>query len=598
MRYGFTNGLTTTVSASATVSDFESWYELLRQEPDNYVSAKKTSFVDHIKDPNLKGYKHAAYVFDHADEAQQQAFLNANAIEVVSVGRALDWHNDMIAEKRGSLGYSDDDLSDRRTLEEMHLQGPEGDKWDKKTPEQQAQEAAGKKQMDQMRKRLGDAVTGSSFDPNPRGSVDDGTFNIRGISVGQNGSVNVSGMKRAGVTTNPQVSANQMIEDDNLDEWDDSLSKEEIINNLEATLQAAGFDQDAIDGWRMKIERDPDVDMKTVVATVRATILNKQINQALQPVAGVTDEMEAMDIIDQRLGEIEGLGENRRKEIYDGAFKNMMAPKPKLGDYKFAQNMKLTALRSMRGEGTPIFHIEVNKAGPNAGAFTVHDGQILLETIGLSIVSNGIFAYEVEVDDPNYNSDARKHLLVSGLVEDLSVLPVAQQPAVGGKKGFTPDQFREAFAGDGTSAVEGHDSFGKHQLGKSEEDYASEMTAGIVGDKGITVDSDALLSKTKWSELPDDPRILLEKGLGGANKAPKEVYIGSYAGIQIGDGNYVMAVGVDEEVVESACINIRHLGTIRNPDGSSSFAFSRDQRIAYGFVVVRGKKNLKVYAVK
>lgn len=173
MRYGFTNGLTTTVSASTTVSDFESWYELIAEQPDNYVSTKKSSFVDHIRDPNFKGYKHAAYIFEHADEAQQAAFLNANVITVVSVARALDFHNDMLAEKRGSLGYSDDDLSDRRTLEEMHLQGEQGDRWDKKTEEQKAAAAQGQKQIDQMRKRVGDAVTGSSFDPNPRGETDD-----------------------------------------------------------------------------------------------------------------------------------------------------------------------------------------------------------------------------------------------------------------------------------------------------------------------------------------------------------------------------------------------------------------------------------------
>lgn len=598
MRYGFVRDIYTVVVAAPTVDNLESWYEAISATVDNYVSSRKTSFIDHMKDPDFKGYKHPAYIFEHADKAQQDLFINSNAIIVVSPGSAKDHHEDMIAEKRLALGYSDDDISDRRTLEEIHLSSEEGDRWDRRTDEQKAAAAAGKKQADDMRKRLGKAVTGSSFDPNPRGAVDDGTFNVRGISVDQGGSTSVIGTKRAGITT-PQVSTDQMVEDQQETAVDSSLSDEEFVeqqvqrmtNALNPLANDDAADDD-YDEWIASAEaalKSGDITREKLVAGVTAHIVNKLINRALQPVEGVTEVDEAMEVINGRLGQIAELTDERRKQISEAAYKNLTAPKPKPGDYKFAQNAKLTEASSMRGAGTPIFHFEVNKEGPNAGKFSVNEGSILIEAYGLSIVSNGLFAYEVAKDDPAYQADIRQYLIDAGFIEDVFILPIAAQPKMAtSKTTIKPSDFAKAFAGNGTSAVDGTGSFGKHQLGKSEEDYINEMKPGLVGDKGITVDVDALLAKKKWADLDQRLRTALEGVLG--DQTPEEILTGRYAGIQIGDGNYIIPIGSEEVVIDEACVNIRHLGSIRAVDGSSSFACARDQRGAYGFVMVRNTK--------
>ena len=594
MRYGFTRGATTVVvGAAQTVVELETWYESVRGSNDGYLKDRPSSFMDHLRDADLKGYKHPAYIFDFATVEDLENFTTVQQVTVLPHYSVKDFHEDMLAEKRGSLGYSDHDLSDNRTLEEMHGLDQE-DRFDKRSDEAKQAALDGKNKVDQMKKRVGDSVTGSSFDPNPRGGpVDDGTFSVTGVSVGQNNSVAVSATKRAGVTTAPvQVSSQQMIDDDedNLQEESEAAS----VDTLAQDLLAAGFSEEKVDAWRAQVESTPDIDMQQITAQVKATIVNRKIQKALEPVAGVTSVDQAIDIVEDRLNQIPELTPDRAKQLRDAAYANMTAPKPKPGDYKFAQNQKLTDLRSMRGEGTPIFHLEVNKMGPNLGKFSVHDGAILIETFGLNMVSNGIFAYEVREDDPKYQADARQHLIDSGFVEDTGILPVAVQPKVGGGKHLRPEDFRKALAGDGTSAVEGTESYGKNQLGKSEKDYIEEMKPGLIGDRAATIDQDGMLAKAKWDELPEELRKALETAIA---KPPKEVLIGRYSGVTIGDGNTIMVLGPDDKLVDTACINIRHLGETRIPGGSTALAVVRDQRGAYGFVVVQGKKDLKIYTL-
>lgn len=474
MLYGYEslreNIPSTIVTAADEAVTVETWYTNISAKKKNYTKSRQTDFMDHLRNPEFVGLKHSVYIFNHKDEKQREKFIRENEIIILPEKQAKDRLEVMVLEVvEGIKGF---DLSDNRPIGEIFGLNDGNDKWDLRTEDQKKAEAEGKTQLDQSKKRVGDHITGQSFDPNPR-SQEDGVY-VNRVSQNEDGSISAGAIKvGAGLSglassTSPQkMSRAELVKAESqvLKELENVGMDEETISEIMDSVDKTKFDNDheyvfelqrvALEKINEHMKGVPEVvtddllnekldkigkndlekqqiidsyqdnysgdDWKTELNTTLNKILKqKEIDNALQPIEGNFTKEEILDIVEEKLSKIDGLTEKEKNKLKRGVERKLNAPKPMPQDYLFAENPSHTANPSMGGKGNPVFVFDINKTGPNEGKFGLHELDIMLEIYGFEAISSAIYVYDLN-KKPVIN--AKDFLKEKGFVEDISLLP-------------------------------------------------------------------------------------------------------------------------------------------------------------------------------
>ena len=557
------------VGAAQTTEKFEMWFE--------HVSGGRVSSIqDSLIDPIISKFRHPVYIFEFKSDTDRDAFVDTHDINTVGGIHLIDYHNDMM-----EFAAPDPMLDNSKTIsEEYDLDA--SDKWDERTEAEKTAAKDHKAKVDNMAKRAGGAMTGSSFDPN-MGGGSSGTFDIGTITV-DGSNVSVKATKRAGVTTTSDSEPSDPFVRDE----DDSTPTDEMI----ADLGNAVFDQFGKDRCYTFIESDfGDRTIGELRNIIRSAILNAKIEEALIPVTDATDIDAAVDVVRGRIEAISDLSPEEVAAVMESAEEKMRAPRPSPSDFIIFENAKLTASDGMRGEGIPIIHIVKSETNEH---FPVNECIPYFEEYGLSMVSSGLFSYEVRNTDVKYESDIMAFMANLGFAIDPAAMPAAIMPTLAAGGTLTSEEVAKALAGNGTTTVEGTGSFGKHQIGKSEEDYANDIDLGVVGDVGASIPQDANLTLTAWEDLPD----YLQTAYDTFDTHPSKVLFGDFAGMTLADAYTVLSLSDGDTLWKEASANIRVIGGAKT-DTSESIVVQRDNPAAVGIIAITsGNGAVKIYRLK
>lgn len=275
MLYGYQtnhdNKPVTVIAAADSVDELQIWASEFSQDLKNCVSIRATGFLDHMKNPEFKGYKHPVQIVTHSSDDERDEFKKTTDIELVNQARALDLHLAMVKAKKEQIEnatFGGD--NDRRTIGEMHGLNSH-DPWDRRSEEEKA--AANKE--DKLRKKLGDNVTGQSFNPDPR-PVDDG-IQVRDIRKQDDGTINVTGVKSAPSSGASVSSAGQVaIMETKQPSYTDVVK---AMGEAVTKLEAAGFTpdevQDIMDEVKVQRHRDNWAYVRALAKKVEEKVLEK-----------------------------------------------------------------------------------------------------------------------------------------------------------------------------------------------------------------------------------------------------------------------------------------------------------------------------------
>jgi hypothetical protein len=156
--YGYKKDATTTiVGAALNKQEFNEFYEAATEL---YSDRYKSDMMMHLTDPEIQGFQAEVAIFEHADSAQQDAFITKHDILIGTRQRAVDRNADMV-------NYDAPDpwlnVDDERTIEQIHGLDKE-DRWDKRTDEERDADRQMKKMMDDLKKK-GELSNDDSFSP-------------------------------------------------------------------------------------------------------------------------------------------------------------------------------------------------------------------------------------------------------------------------------------------------------------------------------------------------------------------------------------------------------------------------------------------------
>lgn len=164
MIYAYSPSPTRTIVAAAlNRATFEQWF--LNVSDEHFTTKMETDIWDHMADSHLELFRTTVFVFDHADSAQRQAFVDQHQLMMCTRERAADRHTDMLNWDAPDP-YSPED---NRTIAEIYNL-VEHDRFDQRTDEQKAQDLEIKKMMDDLRKK--GEVSEDSFAPLPEAGDD------------------------------------------------------------------------------------------------------------------------------------------------------------------------------------------------------------------------------------------------------------------------------------------------------------------------------------------------------------------------------------------------------------------------------------------
>lgn len=586
MLYGYCDGLKTVVTAGKSVVEFEGWYQKILEGDDAfYKSQKATDFMDHMTNPDFKGYRHPAYIFEHNSEGEQSAFVDKHNVLILPPFQAKDFMLDMMAEVEESL-RNEFNLRTPQTIGE--LAGiEENDPWD---PRSESEIEAAKKQekvSDELRKRLGDHVTGQSFDPNPRSGVEDG-MKITDI-FNSGGKINVSARKfgSGSKAANPLSAAAKK-----LSEQLTGAVTQDMFDRAERQFTEVGYSSEEIEKIKEQFDFANEEHQKAYVDLAHSEAKRLKLGKALSPVEGDMTHDEIKSEVEKRLREIEELTDEERGEIMKGVDVKLNTPTPKPADYRFALNQRLTDEPAMRGEGTPIFSFAKNPFGPNGGKFGTGDLPLLLpKSTGFDLVSGEIYEYTGGTAD-----EGRDWLIQRGFVEDHTVVPtnVQKKSAGDGRPLPTPEDFAKALAGNGTSCASVTDSWGRKVVGMESNPEVDVIKPGIVGNKGAVQPMLDGMVETAFDDLPASLKSAIGVDLEALNKAGKTIKMGDYVGMGMAGGTLFPLIETpDYKIRDDLSGNVKDYGGVEL-GGSTTRIMSRDNARMYGVVVYEGKDEVLI----
>ena len=585
MLYGYTKNGTTVVTAAETVMELEGWYQrILEKTPNNVTEHRATGFMDHLSDPDFLGYRHPAYIFEHDSADQQDDFITQNSIKIFPPMRARDFMLDMVAKVDDKL-QSDYHKRDNRTIGEV-TGLDEHDPFDKRSEAERETAKLNEKRTDELRKRLGDHVTGQSFDPNPRGG-DGGGLNITEI-FDAGGAINVKGMK-FGPGTNgsaPKIEKQKV-------EYD--LTDDEL-NQLVDKLQEVGYTPEQLEKLKGQFDLTDNEHRQALAEVAVEELKSKKVHQALAPIPGVTEREEVIETVQNKLDAIEELTDEERGALMEGVIQKLDTPTPKPGDYRFALDHELTAEPAMRGAGTPIFVFGKYTFGPNEGKFGLSDLGLLFPPGDVfDMVSGSIYEYT----GPGTADDAVADLVSRGFLEDPSVLGKKADADIGSKSNGlmpTPEDFAKALAGNGTSTVDGTDSWGREAVGIVDHAETDLIEPGIKGEVGAVLEVTDGLRKVKADELDPMIKNALGKDFQDLEDAGKQIKIGRYNGIAIAGNQVMFPETPDYKIRNDLTSNVRDHGGV-SFNGVTVRVFTRSNERYRGIVVYEGEKDILIISV-
>lgn len=586
MLYGFKRGKDETVIGAAdTVEELESWYQSVCDEGDAYtLEHRGTDFMEHLTEQDFKGYKHPAYVFKHTTHGQDK-FIAEHGIEIMGSMRVRDRHLDMMSKMDDSL-KSDFDLRDTRTIGEITGLETGHDPWDTRSEEEKEKAKEQEKRTDELRKRLGDHVTGQSFDPNPRAGQEDG-IKITDIFK-KGGKINVGGMKfgaGSGKTKTPELEKptfeGQEVTDD-------------MIEELMDGLRAGGYTDEDLQKLKDQFDLD-DPQHRVFLAEVAAEEIKRQgVAEALKPVEGDKSHEEILQEVEGKLKNVD-LSAEEHDALMESVKNKLEAPMPVGADFRFAINQRLTDEPAMRGEGTPIFNVEKNPNGPGEGQFGSGDaGLFLPKEEGFDMVSSGIFACE----DGSDVATVRQRLLDKGFIEDASVLPQKHQRVRDPNKPLpSPEDFAKALGGDGTSTASVADSWGREKVGIESNTVEEDgVKPGLVGQKGAVLEITDGLEDIKFDDLPAEMKNAIGKDLQDLENAGKQLRMGPYNGMVSSGSLIPFPFSPDYGIRDDLCGNMRDHGGVEM-HGSGVRMMNKASKAYAGVVVYEGKKDVLILTV-
>ena len=566
MKYGYTKDKMTVVGAATTVMDFEGWYQEIAEGASGLFSARKeTDFMTHLTDPEFKGYLHPAYIFEHTSNDERDAFIEKNEITVVTKSQVKDRMLDMMALADESL-RSGFDLRDERTIGELSgLDDADHDPWDRRSEEEKAQADAQEKRTDELRKRLGDHVTGQSFDPNPRGGAAGG-LNINEIFDGGDGSINVKGRKfgDSSKTADPLKGVADMMKNIIGGKKKDEIS-DELIDSMSAKLAEVGYSEEEIEAVKKNFDFTDNDHRKQFVDIVGQEHRKKKLADALSPVEGNLSREEILSTVEQRLSEIDGITAEEMDGLMGAVAAKLDQPMPKPDDYRFAVNHKLTAEPAFRGEGTPIFNFGKNQEGTNKGNFGISDLPLLLpKDSGFDMVSGHLYEFT-----GGSIEDGRAYLTSRGFIEDPDLL---EEGKVEIKKVDTtyvptPEDFAKVLAGNGTSTASVTDSWGRIEVGMTSDPEMEYIEPGIQGERGAVLDQFDGVKTVAFDDLPFIFKTTIGTALQEMVDAGKVIKMGNYNGVNIANSDRypVMETGT-HKIRDDISGNIKDFGGVRVGD--------------------------------
>lgn len=554
MLYGYTRDNVTVIGAASTVVELEGWYQKVMEDVSGLFSTRReTEFLDHLTNPEFMGYKHPAYIFEHISVDEQNAFITQHEVKIMQPMQVKDFMLDMMSLVDDSL-RSGFDLRDSRTIGEISgLDGDEVfDPWDKRTEKEKAAAKAMEKRTDELRKRLGDHVTGQSFDPNPRSGGTDGIKITEIFDDGQGG-INIKGKKfgsgkNAANTTDPLKKIGDTMKNIISGKGIDYVSDEKL-SKMDSMLSEVGYSEEEITEIKENFDLTTDEGKKDYVEIVEGEYKRRRLADALQPVEGNKSKEEILKEVERKLRSIPELTGREIGELLEAVETKLDQPTPKPADYKFALNEKLTAEPAMRGKGTPIFTFEKNENGPNESEFGISDLPLLFpKDSGFDMISGNIYEYT-----GGSAEDGIKELSSRGFIEDKSIVGNKAKIKTVTNPAYlpTPEDFARALAGNGTSTASVTDSWGRIAVGMVSDPEMEEFVPGISGEQGAILDQFAGVKKVVFDDLPASIKNGIGRDLSDLEKSGKTIKVGDYNGVNIASSNRY-------PVIETATHKIRN----------------------------------------
>lgn len=580
MLYGYTKDNETVVVAADTVFELEGWYQgVMTSAPELYAEQRATEFMDYLTNPEFKGYKHPAYIFSHSDNTERDEFISKHEIKVLPSLMAKDFMLDMMDKANNEIttGF---DLRREGTIGEIAGLTEENDRWDPRSEKEKAAAKNAEKRTDELRKRLGDHVTGQSFDPNPRAGAEDGVKISEIFDSG--GKINVQARK-FGSGAVPKTKDVFKAVAKTLGFDPDNVTDEDLAR-ADMQLAEVGYTTDEINKVRDQFDFNEKDHRKAYAEMAGEENKRKRVAKALSPVEGTMSREEILAEVEKRLSQIDTVSADERDALLDAVKQKMDAPKPMPADYKFALNQRLTDSPAMRGAGTPIFTFEKNREGPNGGKFGKMDLPLLLpKDTGFDQVSGDIYEYTKGSAD-----EGRDWLLARGFIEDPSIIPdLSDQPKKrdSSRPLPTPEDFARAFAGNGTSTMDGTDSWGRSTVGIVSHPELEVMQPGMVGDKGAVLPIAEGLKEITFEDLPATIKNAIGKDLSDLVDSGKTLKMGDYNGVGFGVGSFFPFIETDSiKILDDLCGNMRDLGGV-SVEGARTRIMSKDNERYRGVVV-------------
>lgn len=591
MLYGYKkeNDLVTVVGAASTVTELENWYNNISNT--FFKSKKETDFLEILTNPEFMGYKHPAYIFHHSSIEDQKEFIDTNQIKILNPFQVKDFMIDMVENQQVIENDTQDKKVDKRTLEEI-LNLKENDPWDKRSEEQKEYEASAVKQSEEIRKRMGDHITGQSFDPKS-GVLNQGGLKITDV-IGSTGEISVKGIKVGGAGVNKkEIEMPKTF--DNLKNKTYSLDD---VKKLLNELKDFGYTSEEIEKIESEININDADSINNIGSLIEYDIVYKKLEKALEPVSKIDhSNEEIIEIISKRLEDIGVLSEKEFHDIIEIVDHNLSIPVPKPEHFKYCLNQRLTDNPSVGGEGCPVFNLELNE--------DVDHNSMILDIEYLLTKEEGweIFSNDMILNTKLSTSEALDVLRTRGFIEDLAIIKNQKEEVRKkilenrtSKQTLTPEEVAKALAGDGTSTVSSTGSYGQHKVGIETNPDKKEFKPGIYPERGAVLDVYSNLAEISYEDLSDKIKEILGDEIKKVIKKDGKIKFGHYNG-QI--NNSIYNVIETKEIVFSPelSVNLKDLGGIKVGDIISRNLVSENTKYHSIITLIENEKNILIISI-
>jgi hypothetical protein len=186
MLYGLRRECATIIGAADDMAEFERFKTACEVKSDLYREQSQPDFMAMMTDDLFQKLKIPPLVFDHADEAQQKAFVAAHGIVVVNETRIIDRHDDMMASLDADpYAFNPNaDPSTQRTIAQLYNL-EENDPWDKRSDEAKEQDKI-------FKQKLKEAEQAGTVSSDSWGDGNEGEARVTDIHTSQNADGTVS----------------------------------------------------------------------------------------------------------------------------------------------------------------------------------------------------------------------------------------------------------------------------------------------------------------------------------------------------------------------------------------------------------------------